>query len=96
MDQRTPFHISETQERGGSPVRLAARIAGFTLAPAALVGAVLVGLKAGEANWPLPAWVPAPVSGLLVRDGAGPAADAAILYYRDPDGRAAYLSLIHI
>ena len=90
MDQRTPFHISETQERGGSPVRLAARIAGFTLAPAALVGAVLVGLKAGEANWPLPAWVPAPVSGLLVRDGAGPAADAAILYYRDPDGRAAY------
>ena len=90
MDQRTPFHISETQGRGGGPVRLAARIAGFTLAPAALVGAVLVGLKAGGANWPLPGWMPAPVSGLLVRDGAGPAADALILYYRDPGGKAAY------
>ncbi|AWB25925.1 MULTISPECIES: efflux RND transporter periplasmic adaptor subunit [Methylobacterium] len=90
MDQRTPFHISEIQGRGYGPVRLAARIAGFTLAPAALVGALVLGLKAGEVHWPLPAWLPGPVSTLLVRDEAGPAADAPILYYRDPDGRAAY------
>ncbi|MBY0252324.1 efflux RND transporter periplasmic adaptor subunit [Methylobacterium komagatae] len=90
MDQRTPFQISETQGRGDGPVRVAARVTGFTLAPAALVGAMLVGLKAGEVNWPLPAWLPAPVAGLLVRDGAGPAPDAPILYYRDPDGKAAY------
>ncbi len=90
MDQRTPFYISEAKGRSGGPLRLAVGIAGFVLAPAALVGAVLVGLKAGEANWPLPAWVPAPVLSLLVRDGAGPAADAPILYYRAPDGKAAY------
>ena len=90
MDQRTPFPLSEAQGRRGGPSRLAARIAALALVPIALVGAVLVGLTAGEADWPLPAWVPAPVSGLLVRDGAGPAVDAPILYYRDPDGKAAY------
>ncbi len=90
MDQRTPFHLSEAQGRRGGPSRLAARIAALTFVPIALVGAVLVGLTAGKADWPLPAWVPAQISGLLVRGGAGPAADAPILYYRDPDGKAAY------
>ena len=90
MDQRTPVHLSEAHGRRGGPSRLAVRIAGLALVPAALVAALLVGLKAGEDNWPLPAWVPAPVSGLLVKDQPGPAADAPVLYYRDPDGKAAY------
>ena len=90
MDQMTPVHIAEAGGRGGGPLRLAARISGIALVPAALVGAVLVGMQAGEARWPLPSWVPAPVSTLLVQDQAGPEADAPVLYYRDPAGKAAY------
>jgi len=90
MDQMTPVYIAEAGGRRGGPLRLAARIAGLVLVPAVLVGAVLVGLKGGEARWPLPSWVPAPVFGLLVKDQAGSEAGAPVLYYRDPDGKAAY------
>ena len=90
MNQLTPFHLSEAQGRRGGSVRRARRIASIVLVPVALLGAVLVGLKAGEAHWPLPAWVPVPLSGLLVKDKAGPAPSAPVLYYRDPDGKAAY------
>jgi Cu(I)/Ag(I) efflux system membrane fusion protein len=90
MDQMTPVHVAEARGRRGGPLRLAARITGLALVPTALVGAVLVGMKAGEARWPLPTWVPATVSALLVKEAAEPSPDAPILYYRDPDGRGAY------
>ncbi len=90
MDQRTPHHLSEARPRRGGLPRLAVWAAAVALVLAALVGATLAGLKAGEAGWPLPAWLPEPIAGLLVPDQGKSAADAPILYYRDPDGRAAY------
>ncbi len=68
MDQRTPHHLSEARPRRGGLPRLAVWAAAVALVLAALVGATLAGLKAGEAGWPLPAWLPEPIAGLLVPD----------------------------
>ena len=90
MDQMTPFQIGEAQGRRGAGRRLVAWLAGGLLVPGALGGALALGLKAGEARWPLPTWLPASVSALLVKDEGGAAPDGPVLYYRDPDGKAAY------
>ncbi len=90
MDQMTPFQIGEAQGRRGARRHPAVRLSAIVLVPGALVGALLVGLKAGEARWPLPTWLPASVSSRLVIEPAGSPPDAPVLYYRDPDGKAAY------
>ncbi|MWV25124.1 efflux RND transporter periplasmic adaptor subunit [Methylobacterium sp. 2A] len=90
MDQMTPFQIGEVQGRRSARRRLARQLGGGLLAPVVLVSALMLGLKAGEARWPLPSWTPAPVAALLVKDKSGPATDAATIYYRDPDGKALF------
>ena len=85
MDQMTPFEVGEAHGRRGTRRSFISWFIGLVAVPAALVGALALGLKAGEARWPLPPWLPAPVSALVVRDEAGPPPDAPVLYYRDPD-----------
>jgi Cu(I)/Ag(I) efflux system membrane fusion protein len=92
MDQTTPIHLARRRDRAHPGGQSKAWVAALVLLPLAVGGGALAGLKAGEAGWPLPAWFPASVSGLLVGRDAKPAAaaDAPVLYYRDPDGKAAY------
>ena len=92
MDQTTPIHLARQRDRAHRGGHAKAWVAGFVLLPLAVAGGALAGLRAGEAGWPLPAWLPPSVSGLLVGRDAKPtaAADAPVLYYRDPDGKAAY------
>ena len=85
MDQMTPFEIGETHGRRGTRRGLISWFVGLVAVPTALVGALALGLRAGEARWPLPAWLPTPVAALLVGDRAGSQTDAPVLYYRDPD-----------
>ena len=92
MDQTTPIHLARHHERAPRGGHARAWVAGLVLLPLAVAGGALAGLRAGAAGWPLPAWLPPSVSGPLVGRGAKPAAaaDAPVLYYRDPDGKAAY------
>ena len=85
MDQMTPFEVGEARGRRDTSRSLISWFIGLVAVPTALVGALVLGLKVGEARWPLPAWLPASISALLVRDEVGPAPDAPVLYYRDPD-----------
>ena len=92
MDQTTPFHLARPLDGVPPRRRIKVWLTASLFAPVALAGGLLVGLKAGEARWPLPAWLPVSVSGLLLGRDAGPAPDAPVLYYRAPDGSAAYAS----
>ncbi|AWN42599.1 efflux RND transporter periplasmic adaptor subunit [Methylobacterium durans] len=85
MDHMTPFEVGEAHGRRGTRRSFVSGFIGLVAVPAALVGALALGLRAGEARWPLPAWLPVSVSTLLVRDEAGSPPDAPVLYYRDPD-----------
>ena len=90
MDQTTPHDITTAfATRTGPGRRIAAWLAGLVLVPAVLVGALVIGLQAGEARRPLPGWLPASVSRLLEGETA-PAASGPVLYFRDPDGKPAY------
>ena len=90
MDQMTPDPIICAEE--GAPMRSRAPswLFGFVLVPAALIGALLVGLRVGEAGWALPPWTPSTISVVFEGRGPAPAASGAALYYRDPDGNPAY------
>lgn len=90
MDQMTPFQIGEAQGRRSARGRIARQLVGGLLVPVALAGALVLGLKAGEARWPLPSWTPAPLAALLVKDKSGPATDDTAIYYRDPDGKTLF------
>ncbi|MDV2986619.1 efflux RND transporter periplasmic adaptor subunit [Methylorubrum rhodesianum] len=81
----TPFEIGAAHGRRAPRRSLISWFIGLVAVPAALVGVLALGLKAGEAGWPLPDWLPVSVSTLLVRDEAGSPPDAPVLYYRDPD-----------
>ena len=85
MDQMTPFEIGAAHGRRGTRRGLISWFIGLVAVPTALVGALALGLRAGEARWPLPAWLPTPVAARLVGDKAGSQPDAPVLYYRDPD-----------
>ena len=90
MDQLTPDHIVSTEGRSSRASRKAARVLGVFLVPAALAGALLLGLRAGQGGWPLPAWVPSSLSARLEPRRAATGASGPALYYRDPDGKPAY------
>ena len=66
MDQTTPIHLARRRDRAHPGGQAKAWVAALVLLPLAVGGGALAGLKAGEAGWPLPAWFPASVSGLLV------------------------------
>lgn len=70
--------------------RLAAWLCGVLLIPPALAGAVIAGVRAADAGLSLPAWLPPAFTKLLVGDGPAAVSSAPVLYYRHPDGRAAY------
>ncbi|MBK3405252.1 efflux RND transporter periplasmic adaptor subunit [Methylorubrum populi] len=89
MDQTTPFHLARPRDSARRNTRKV-WLAGSLLVPAILVGGALAGLTAGRAQWPLPEWLPPQVSVLLVGRAAEKDGDGPVLYYRDPDGRAAY------
>lgn len=90
MDQMTPFQIGKAEGRRGARRRVAAWFTGLVLVPGALAAALMLGLVAGEARWPLPTWLPASIFALLVKgESAGPT-DSPVLYYRDPDGKPAF------
>jgi Cu(I)/Ag(I) efflux system membrane fusion protein len=92
MDQLTPYHMADTRKRAGTGVRFAVWMIGLAFVAALLVGALLLGLRAGQARSPLPVWLPSVVSALLVRPVAAPARSGPVLYYRDPDGKPLYSS----
>ena len=91
MDQMTPHDILNVTGPTSTGKGLAGWLVGLVLAPAALAGALLVGLQVGEARWPLPSWLPTPVSTLL-GGSVGSRRDVLVLYYRDPDGKPIYSS----
>jgi Cu(I)/Ag(I) efflux system membrane fusion protein len=92
MDHLTPHHLLATPERTGGRTRLAFWALAAVLVPATIVGAGLAGLRAGEAGYSLPSWVPKTLSALLEGDAAAPAAGGPVLYYQDPDSKPAYAS----
>lgn len=91
MDQMTP-HTLLTNECTGRSKRVLAWSLAAILTPAALVGSMLAGWRAGEAGYLLPTWLPRSISTLLEKEpaAAAPAKDGPVLYYRDPDGKPAY------
>jgi len=93
MDQTTRFRPIVRKEprarprRGRAMERVASGLFALTV-----VGGGLAGYQGGRANWPLPTWVPEPVSAFLNGTPASAPAgqERSVAYYRDPDGKHAY------
>lgn len=92
MDQLTPAFITGTRPRRSAGRRILKWVVALPLALSALIGALRLGLWAGEERWPLPDVLPAPLAAVLQGASSTPPTDAPILYYRDPDGKLAYSS----
>jgi Cu(I)/Ag(I) efflux system membrane fusion protein len=66
------------------------RLVSPLLIVALILAAGVVGLAVGRSNGPLPGWLSAVLPAAAKPNPAEPAATRPIIYYRDPDGLAAY------
>ena len=66
------------------------RPVGTFLVLSAILAAGVVGLAVGRSSVPLPGWLSAVLPAAAKPGSAQPAATGPIVYYRDPDGAAAY------
>ena len=90
MDRLSPYKLAPPINRADKSGRFGAWIIGLIGVPAVLGGALLLGLRAGEARLPLPTWIPSSLLSLLEGEVADSISSKPILYYRDPDGKPVF------